>query len=129
MYDNTEEMDKLSTSLPDFEESILTPEASAHPGPSTSPGSSTTSSSMPNYSKDEFQRILKAVLEARTPAIAASLLKDPRERPLKARLPDVYRGKIHLEYYNFCQQCKNHFATAGAKALNRIFFVTLFFWD
>ena len=28
--------------------------------------------------------------------------------------------------YNFCQQCKNYFATAGAKKPNRIFFAAFF---
>ncbi len=34
-----------------------------------------------------------------------------------------------MECYNFCQQCKDHFATTGAIELNRIPFAAFFFWD
>ena len=34
-----------------------------------------------------------------------------------------------MECYNFCQQCKNHFATAGAKGPNRIPFAASFLRD
>ena len=61
---------------------------------------------------------------AKTPAIEGS-----RERPLKARLPDVYRGDNHMACYNFCQQYKDHFATAGAKGPNRIPFTASFLRD
>ena len=60
------------------------------------------------YSMDDLRRILRTVLDSRPPApvpapdvTAASHSEDPRERPLNARFPDIYRGKTHLEYYNF----------------------------
>ena len=43
----------------------------------------------------------------------------PRERPLKARFPDLYFGKSHMECYYFCQECEDHFDTAGATGPNR----------
>ena len=34
-----------------------------------------------------------------------------------------------MEYYNFCQQCEDHFTTIGAKGPNRIPFATSFLRD
>ena len=71
-----------------------------------------TASSIPKYSEDDLQRILKTLLEARVPALAPVLAlapalalvpivaEAPREK-LKARSPDVYRGKSHMDCYNF----------------------------
>ena len=53
---------------------------------------------MAKYTKEDLQRILKAVLEAQVP-----VYNEARKKPLKARSPDVYCGKSHMEYYNFCQ--------------------------
>ena len=73
------------------------------------------------YTEEDLQKILRTVLEARAP-----LFDGPREKLLKARSPDVYRGMSHMECYNFCQQCKDHFAIAGAKGPNRIPFAISF---
>ena len=58
------------------------------------------------YSKNDLQKIFKAVLEAQapasTPALASVVSEVPREK-LKARSLDVYRGKSHMDCYNFCQ--------------------------
>ena len=72
------------------------------------------------YSEKDFQRIFKTVLEARAPNPAPQLLvflNRPRRRPLKTSFSNLYCGKTHIECYNFCQQCENHFATAGATGL------------
>lgn len=76
------------------------------------------------YSYEEMQDIIRTMMEAK-PATT----EGPQERPLKARLPDVYRGDNHMACYNFCQQCKDHFATAGAKRPNRISFAASFLQD
>ena len=68
------------------------------------------------YSKDDMQQILKTVMEAwhpaptlvlapvpaPAPALALIVAETPREK-LKARFPDVYLGKSHMDCYNFCQ--------------------------
>ena len=41
----------------------------------------------------------------------------------------MYRGKSHMEYYNFCQQCEDYFATDRAKGANQIPFATSFLRD
>ena len=75
------------------------------------------------YTKEDLQKILRTVFEAWAPSDSI------REKPLKAKSPDVYCGNSHMECYNFCLQCENHFAIAGAKSPNRIFFATFFLYD
>ena len=53
----------------------------------------------------------------------------PLKQFLKALFPDVYWDKTHMECYNFFQQCKNHFATAGATWPNRVPFAAIFLKD
>ena len=48
------------------------------------------------YTEEDLQRIFKTVLKAQFPPSYG-----PREKPLKARLSDVYRDKSHMECYNF----------------------------
>ena len=81
--------------------------------------------SIPKYTEEDLQRILKTVLEARAPTTS----EEPQDKPLKAQSPDVYRGKSHMKCYNFCQQCEDYFATAGAKGPNQIPFAASFLRD
>ena len=96
--------------------------------------SSPSDSSVVRYLEDDLQQILRIVLDSRPLApisapATASHYEDPRERPLKAWFPDIYWDKTHLEYYNFFQQCKDHFATAGATCSNRVPFAATFLKD
>lgn len=50
----------------------------------------------------------------------------PRKKLLKAKNPDLYFGKSHMDCYNFCQQCKDNFAMAQATGSNRIPFAATF---
>ena len=96
--------------------------------------------SIPKYSKDDLQRILKTVLKARVPAPTPVLAPASTPAPvpivaetpykkLKARFPDVNRGKFYIDCYNFCQQWEDYFATARATGLIRILFATSFLQD
>ena len=96
------------------------PESSHDEAPVNPPA---VESPVAKYTEEDLQRILKTVLEARAPPSDGI-----REKPLKARSPDVYRGKSHMECYNFCQQCEDHFATTGVKGPNRILFAASFLW-
>ena len=62
---------------------------------------SPAATSVPKYSKDDLQRIFKAILEAWAPTLAPAVSEIPWEK-LKACSPDVYHGKSHMDYYNFC---------------------------
>lgn len=64
------------------------------------------------YTKKDLQQNIQSVLQAQVPKRRLSGDK------LKAKSPDVYCTKFHLECYNFCQPYKNHFATVGATELN-----------
>ena len=80
--------------------------------------------SIAKYIEEDLQKILKTVLKAQV------LTSDgAREKPLKGRSLDIYRGKSHMKCYNFYQQCKDHFATAGAKGPNRNLFASSFLHD
>ncbi len=48
---------------------------------------------------------------------------------LKAKIPYIYHGGSYMEYYNFCQQYKDYFATCGATGPNRILFAASFLRD
>ena len=70
--------------------------------------SGSADSSVVGYLKDDLLRILKTVLDSRSPApvpapvvAAAPHYEGPRERFLKAWFPDIYWGKTYLECYNF----------------------------
>ena len=101
---------------------------SAGAAPTEGSGTPTpTPAIVPNPDNELFKQFMKAYLEAQTPALtAAEMDAEPRERPLKARLPDLYYGDSHIECYWFCQQCKDHFNIARAKGLNQIPFAPSF---
>ena len=93
---------------------------------------------VPKYSEDNLQRIFKAVLEAQAPVSAPAPAPTPAliliiskalQEKLKARSPDVYCGKSHMDCHNFYQQCENYFATVGATGPTRIPFAASFLWD
>ena len=95
------------------------------------PAAGFADSSVVRYSEDELQRILRTVLDSRplvsVPAPAAAPhYEGLREKPLKARFPDIYWGKTYLECYNFFQKCEDHFATTGATGPNRVPFAAIF---
>ena len=49
------------------------------------------------YTEEDLQKILRTVLKARIPPSDG-----PHKRPLKARSPNVYCDKSHIECYIFC---------------------------
>ena len=54
---------------------------------------------------------------------------DEQERQRNHHLLDLYYGNSHLECYYFCQQCEDHFETAGAKGHKRVAFAATFLKD
>ena len=45
-------------------------------------------------------------------------LEESQEQSFKARTPETYWGKSHIECYHFCQQCEDHFETSDATEMN-----------
>lgn len=80
----------------------------------------------PTRSTEElFELLMKTYMESvKNPVQSQSF--GPRKRPLKAWFPDLYYRKSHLDCYQFCQQCENHFRTASATGPNRIPFAATF---
>ena len=63
-----------------------------------------------------FKKFIKAYLESNQGP------KQPptkRKQLFKAKVPEVYEGKLHMDCYHFCQQSKAYFETAGATGTNR----------
>ena len=77
------------------------------------------------YSKVDLMTILKIFSETKGQEPKAEV---PRKRSLKAKVPNIYFKKSHMDYYHFCQQYENHFETAGATRSNRTPFATSFFY-
>ena len=79
------------------------------------------------YAKEDLQAMTKVCIDSILQAQAVR--PEPashREGQLKARFPNLYYGKSHMECYHFCQQCEDQFATAGATGSNRTPFTASF---
>ena len=72
-----------------------------------------------------FKQFMKVYLEAQVPG-QIEMDSKPRKKTLRARFPNLYYSNVHMNCYQFCQQCKDPFEIVGAKKLNRILFVALF---
>lgn len=77
------------------------------------------------YIEENLQYILKIVLKAKAPTSAS---EKPQEYPLKAKFPNIYYKKSHMDYYHFCQQYKDYFNTIKVKSYYHIFFAIFFFF-
>lgn len=53
-------------------------------------------------------------------------VEDSCKHLFKARFPNVYKDNNNIVCYNFCQKCKDYFATVRAKKPNYIPFVVFF---
>ena len=81
------------------------------------------------YTDEDLQRATKLALELFVKGQEHGQLQAnsaPREQPLKTWFPDLYYRNLHLDCYCFCQQCEDHFETAGANKPNRVSFATSF---
>ena len=79
---------------------------------------------VPLSAKDLFTKFMKVFIET-TQARDQELL-DPQKHPLKAKIPETYSGKSHMDYYYFCQQCEDYSKILGATGMNCISFAATF---
>ena len=90
--------------------------------PALIPASVPAPAPAPGSFDELFRQFMKAYLESQKPSRPLA----ERERSLKAKVPDVYYEKLHIDCYHFCQQCEDHFETAGATGANRTPFAASF---
>ena len=93
------------------------------PDAPTSNASVPTLGLAPASTNELFKQFMKAYLQAQTPALIQA---EPREQLLKACFPNFYYENSHMDCYRFCQQCEDHFETAGVTGRNRISFAATF---
>ena len=74
-------------------------------------------------SNELFKQFIRAYLESNQ---GPKQPRVEREQSFKAKVPEVYYGKSHMNCYHFCQQCEDHFETAGATGTNRTLFAAIF---
>ena len=95
------------------------------PGPKLVPAliPAPVSAPAPPSSNELFKQFMKAYLKLNQGSGQPSV---ECEQSLKAKVPEVYYGKSHMDYHHFCQQCKDYFKTAGATKTNRTPFAAFF---
>ena len=79
---------------------------------------------IPPPTKDLFTKFMKVFIKTMQAWDQEHL--EPQERLLKAKTPETYSGKSHMDCYYFCQQCEDYFETSGATGINRISFAANF---
>ena len=94
-------------------ESSSTPTPTSVVSRAPTPAPVTIPATAPSSDTELFKQFMKAYLEAQVPSQTEVDL-EPCEQPLKARFPDLYYGNLHMDCYQFCQKCEDHFETAGA---------------
>ncbi len=113
---NRDYKNPLGSNKPGSSKALIGPEALIGPSEASPPAA-------PNvawYMQKDMNHLLQTFFQA---------LKGGFRDKLKAKTPDVYRGRFHMEYYNFCQQCEDNFATCGATGPNQILFIASFLQD
>ena len=70
-----------------------------------------------------FKKFMKAYLEINQGPRQPTA--EPRQT-FKAKVPEVSYDKSHMDYYQFCQQCEDHFKIAGATGFNWTLFTASF---
>ena len=94
-------LDNKSNELGASEKDTLTP--SHMSTPISSPANTLASAESIltfKYSETDLMRILKIFLKTKS---QEPKTKIPRKWLLKAKIPDVYFGKLHIDYYHFCK--------------------------
>lgn len=76
-----------------------------------------TSFLMPNFTKDDLQRIRKTVLESKT-SITLRYFDKSQNRSFKAKALNMFKNKSHMDCNNLIQQYKDHFIMSKTRSVN-----------
>ena len=49
-----------------------------------------------------------------------------RKQTFKTKVSEIYYDKLYMDCYYFCQQCEDHFESAGATGFNQTLFAAFF---
>ena len=90
------------------------------PGPDQLPDLISAPAPVPNLApaptNELFKKFMKAYLESNQ---GPRQPPEERKQTFKPKVPKMYYGKLHIDCYHFCQQCENHFETAGVTGFNQ----------
>ena len=108
-----------------------TPAPAQAPAPISAPAFAPASAPSPpeRYTDEDLQRATKLALKLFVKGQKHGQLQAnsaPQKQLLKARFPNLYYRNSHLDCYRFCQQCEDHFETAGANRPNQVLFAASF---
>ena len=79
--------------------------------------SAPASSPVLKYTEEDLQKIEKYYMDL---FIQAKVQEQaPQEQAIEVRFPELYFGKSHMECFEFCLQCEDHFDLAGVTGFNR----------
>lgn len=87
-------------------EFLTFPIALNNPTRSSNSGSSLAALQAPKNSENNLQQIFKIVFESQLPSTYGQdqkISQDPLEWAFKPGLLSIYKGKFHMDYYNFMQ--------------------------
>lgn len=71
------------------------------------------------YTEEDHQKIEKYYMDLFIQAKVQKQAPQDEELVIEVRFPDLYFGKSHMECFEFCLQCENHFDLAGVTGHNR----------
>ena len=75
---------------------------------------------------DLFKQFMRAYLKLNK---GSSQLSVQHKQPFIAKIPEIYYGKLHMDCYYFCQQCKDYFETSEATRAARTPFAAFFLYE
>ena len=101
--------DQSTTKNPHFGNTSLTLGSVLFCEPTLAPVPIVTPAPAPIFSNKLFKQFMKTYLKSNQRP-SQPLVK--RKRLFKTNVPDICYSKLYMDYYYFCQQCKDYFETA-----------------
>ena len=115
--------DELDGAIPTEGSGTPTPTPVMSGAPTPAPANDLAAS--PSSDTKLFKQFMKTYLKAQVQG-QTKIDSESCKQLLKAQFLDLYYGNSHMGCYQFRQQCKDYFETAGAKKPNRILFAASF---